>query len=373
MLPLTERTLCEAIVLVHDLIDSPENFSNHYKRFAASVVFSTVFNCRISSPDDMVLQEIAQANANFLQAFRPEGYLIDRYPILRHLPTPLSPWKRTGKKWFEHEFGIYNRYYQTVLRQVKEGTAAPCIARDVIENREASGLTHREAAYTTGSMIGAGSDSTAMTLSCFTMAACLYPEVARRAQQEIDAVVGQDQLPTVAHLDQLPYCQALVQEVLRWRPFAPGGTPHYAQKADTYRGWHVPKGTTVMANLWSIHNDERFWDRPQDFNPERHLDSHAKAGWPSSRRVFTFGFGRRICPGRQLAMQSLSLSTIVLLWAFDFGHALDANGSKVDIDPDAFQDGLASPPLPFRCKITARSDRVVSHIEQQYADLDWNR
>lgn len=327
-----------------------------------------VYDCRVTSPHAPVLQAIEEANRNFLQAFRPEGYLVDRYPLLRLLPKAISPWRRLADKWFRHEMGIYDEHYRRVLRLVQQGQAPTCIATDVIENRTESGLSHAEAAFTTGSMLAAGSDSTAMTLSCLTMAACLYPDAVQRARREIDDVVGLDRLPSFADVDRMPYCQAFVQEVLRWRPFTPGGTPHYAQKDDVYRGWRIPKGTTVMANLWSIHNDEAFWHRPMDMLPERHLGESGQESepWPSTRRVFTFGFGRRICPGRQLATLNLSMTSVLLLWAFDFGHAVDKEGKRIDIDPNAFTDGLASHPLPFRCAITPRSDRVKVLIEQQY-------
>ena len=104
----------------------------------------------------------------------------------------------------------------------------------------------------------------------------LHPEVQRKAQAEIDKVVGNDRLPTLADQPDLPYTEALVKEVLRWHPvtplgksavfrahglqplFAPRretdcgepGVPHVATEDDVYEGYFIPKGSTVISNIW---------------------------------------------------------------------------------------------------------------------------
>lgn len=70
------------------------------------------------------------------------------------------------------------------------------------------------------------STKTISTTYSFYLAMVLYPEVQRRAQAEIDAVIGPDRLPTLADRDNLPYINALVRETLRWGPSVPLGTPN---------------------------------------------------------------------------------------------------------------------------------------------------
>lgn len=81
---------------------------------------------------------------------------------------------------------------------------------------------------------------------------------------------------------------------------------------DTYEGYFLPKGTIVFANTWSIHRDQGEYERPQSFVPERFLDktfgSHnlEELGPNDRRRVtYSFGAGRRVCPGQHLAENSL--------------------------------------------------------------------
>ena len=67
-----------------------------------------------------------------------------------------------------------------------------------------------------------------------------YPDVMRKAQAEVDSVVGQDRLPDWDDKEKLPYINALINETLRWRPIAVlGGTPHAVTTDDEYQGMWV--------------------------------------------------------------------------------------------------------------------------------------
>ena len=71
----------------------------------------------------------------------------------------------------------------------------------------------------------AGTETTATTLTVFMLAMTLYPEVMVKAQAQIDYVVGRDRVPTFADKQRLPYIEAMVKELLRWRPVDPMGVP----------------------------------------------------------------------------------------------------------------------------------------------------
>jgi len=78
----------------------------------------------------------------------------------------------------------------------------------------------------------------------------LYPEVQRKAQEEIDGVVGTDRLPSFQDRQNLPYVDAIVKEVLRWHPVAPMGIPHMTTEDDVYEGYLIPKGALLLPNIW---------------------------------------------------------------------------------------------------------------------------
>ena len=78
----------------------------------------------------------------------------------------------------------------------------------------------------------------------------VFPDVQKKAQVELDEVVGRGQLPTFADYDNLPYIRALVKETLRWRPAAPVGVPHRVIEDDTYEGYRIPQGAICIPNVW---------------------------------------------------------------------------------------------------------------------------
>lgn len=80
----------------------------------------------------------------------------------------------------------------------------------------------------------------------------LHPEVQRKAQEEIDRVVGTERLPGVADREKLPYIDAIVNEVLRWNPVAPMGLPHMTTEDDVCEGCLIPKGALLLPNIWYV-------------------------------------------------------------------------------------------------------------------------
>ncbi len=80
----------------------------------------------------------------------------------------------------------------------------------------------------------------------------LHPDVQKRAQQELDAVVGSGRLPEFSDRASLPYLNALVKELLRWHPVAPLGGPHRVVADDIYDGYLIPSGATVLVNIWFV-------------------------------------------------------------------------------------------------------------------------
>ena len=92
-------------------------------------------------------------------------------------------------------------------------------------------------------------------MTAFILAMTLNPSIQARAQAELDAILGPSGqqwtcLPTFADRTRLPYVDALVLEVLRWNPAVPLGLAHRLTRDDVYRGFFIPKGTVVWANIW---------------------------------------------------------------------------------------------------------------------------
>lgn len=93
-----------------------------------------------------------------------------------------------------------------------------------------------------------------------------HPEIQKRAQEELDRVVGRDRLPNVEDEANLPYCHAIIKEVERCHNPFWLGTPHVASEDFTYQGQFIPKGTVVVLNTWTMHHDEHRYPNPMSFN-----------------------------------------------------------------------------------------------------------
>lgn len=93
---------------------------------------------------------------------------------------------------------------------------------------------------------------TISTVQTFFMAMACYPEVQLKARAELDAVVGPNRLPNFDDRDSLPYLTAVAKECLRWQSVVPLGIPHRSLADDEYKGYFIPAGSAVIANLWCV-------------------------------------------------------------------------------------------------------------------------
>ncbi|CAE6343112.1 unnamed protein product, partial [Rhizoctonia solani] len=147
----------------------------------------------------------------------------------------------------------------------------------------------------------------------------LYPEIAKKAQAEIDTAIGRERIPTLYDRNLLPYTDALVQEVMRMCPPVPLGLAHLATEDIEFHGYRIPKGTTINPNIWqascymAILRDPNHFSSPHIFNPNRFLGPKPE---PDPRK-YIFGFGRRVCPGSHVANNGSWIMCAGLLSVFD--------------------------------------------------------
>ena len=207
------------------------------------------------------------------------------------------------------------------------------LCRLLLEMREKEPvpLSETHFSYVPASLFGAGSDTTASTLCSAFLALVTHPSVLKAAQAELDTVVGASRTPNFADEPNLPYLRALCKETLRWRPVAVlGGTPHASTETDRYESWTIPAGTTILGNSWAINLNPAYYPDPHHFDPVRFLSEAELAQRGISKTPYlaeklhpaksghsSFGWGRRICPGADLAVNSLFIALAKLIWAFD--------------------------------------------------------
>lgn len=77
-----------------------------------------------------------------------------------------------------------------------------------------------------------------------------YPEIQRKAQKELDTILGKDHLPDFTDEASLPYCSALVKELWRWKVVSPLSIPHENVTEDVYKGYRIPAASVILPNTW---------------------------------------------------------------------------------------------------------------------------
>ncbi|OQU98374.1 hypothetical protein CLAIMM_04170 [Cladophialophora immunda] len=347
----------ESKQLVHEFLRG-NDFAKIYRRYTASLMFSLAYGKRSPTGTDPEILGADAINENFLRAGRVGTWIVDAIPILNYLPPALAPWKKTAEKFFRLESGLH-------LANMRNGEKTPSwnMTKQIRATKESKQIPDLDISYNVGIIYQAGLDTTNIALDVFTLAAATQPRFVQVAQAELDRVVGSDRLPSFEDQASLPYINAVVKEVLRWRPVSAGGIPHAVMQDDEYMGYRIPKGATVIGNHWSIHMDESTFPRPMEFRPERWLEN-------PELPLYAFGFGRRACTGQHVSNNSLFIIVARVLWAFEIKKALDERGDEVEIDDMAFTSGFNSRPEPFEVRFVPRSRRVVEVVEREFADVE---
>ncbi|KAM0934627.1 putative flavonoid 3',5'-hydroxylase [Dioscorea sansibarensis] len=181
-------------------------------------------------------------------------------------------------------------------------------------------------------MIFRGTDTIAVLIEWVLARLVMHQDVQDEVHKELNRVVGVHRTVTEMDVGSLVYLNAVIKEVLRLHP--PGPLLSWARLAscDTQvDGNYVPAGTTTMVNMWAITHDPHVWESPHKFRPERFIGSdHAQ--FPilgSDLRLAPFGSGRRNCPGKALALTTVTFWVASLLHEFEW--APPSSGTHVDL------------------------------------------
>ncbi|KAJ3474622.1 hypothetical protein NLI96_g12355 [Meripilus lineatus] len=370
-------------VLLRNLMSSPERFMDHAKRYATAVVLQIAYGHEITSDEDPFLQNAHALDRLFARFVNAGSSAVDFFPALRHLPSWFpGAWfvrfaKGNANHIVPHHLGILNpfiearvvieenrdRGFVVVQEDMKTGNAPLSFVslhlEELIREKKDSPKELHRLKWAALQLYGAegfpaGAETTCGSLEVFFLAMVLYPEAQHKAHRELDSVLGHGQLPTFGDRDSLPFLECLVQEVLsrtfwysqslfasyidpalttRLKP----GALHRLMQDDIYNGMFIPKGSIVVPNIGYMMRDEKVYHESNIFKPERFLPRPDGCGEPLPRA--TFGFGRRICPGRHLAVSELWIAIASILAVFDILPVQDDRGN--DLPPkEEFHHGL---------------------------------
>ncbi|KAF9002580.1 cytochrome P450 [Cyathus striatus] len=365
--PIQQR---EALAMLRRLLDTPDNFLHHVRHTFAATIMRVVYGIDVRESDDPYILNVEEVLNGFAEAAIPGRFLVDLIPALKYVPEwfPGAEFKRKAMRWRRVTGDVVVKPFEHVKKNLKAGTATPCLSTTLIENLPVEGDPAKEEEETIAMDTAAvayigGADTTLSVVKAFFLAMAMYPSAQKKAQAQIDAVVGSNRLPDYNDRPALPYINAMVKEAMRWQIVVPLGIPHMATNEDEYDGYFIPKGSIIMGSTWTLLRDPEIFDQPEDYIPERYLQPDGQLN-PNVRDpgIAAFGYGRRICPGRYMSDNSLYIIIVTLLAAYDIKPPLDEGGNEVKLSHEV-TSGILSYPVPFKCRITPRSPAAEALIK----------
>ncbi|KAJ7857906.1 cytochrome P450 [Mycena leptocephala] len=357
--------------LLRRLLRDPTNIMDHLRHMAGSIIMSVAYGINVLPQDDPFVALARDAIHTLVIATVPGRFLVDTIPALKYVPEwfPGAGFKRTAKEWRKMSQLMIDLPFAEAEHKIASGKASMSFTSvslgniDDSENRKAQELSVKMVA---GNIYVGGADTTVSALGTFFLAMLANPEAQKKAQAEIDFVIGNGRLPDFDDEESLPYVSALIKEVMRWRSVTPIAIPHFLSVEDEYKGYRLPAGSIVIPNAWAILHDKVMYPDPYTFNPERFL-LDGKPNHAIRNPDAAFGFGRRICPGRHMAQASVWINVVSILATFDIMKAIGEDGHVIEPTYEYFS-ALVSMPLPFECSIKPRSQRSVDLIRATIND-----
>ncbi|KAF8555762.1 cytochrome P450 [Imleria badia] len=333
--------------LIAHMVDNPEEYPSYFSMFSTAIALSAVYDYEPRPRNDPIVSIVDTFRQVALPGLAPEKALLTKaLPFLLYLPDwlPGSWIKREMKEaraWRNKMVETPYRYAQERMESKDDMNASMVL--DHVTEMDKSDRPYRSEYET----------------ALKNTSATTNAQVWKRAQAEIDSVVGMDRLPEFDDRPSLQYVDAIIRELLRWRPVLPIGVPHAAMQSDIYEGYYIPKGAVVVANIWAMSRDETRYPDAYKFMPARFLNAEGMLtdDDPSN---FVFGFGRRMCPGRYTADAMLWGAVATMLATLDFNLAKDADGNDIEFNA-TFTNGVIDCPSPFPCRVTPRS-HVDKHM-----------
>ncbi|RDA92724.1 hypothetical protein CP533_1427 [Ophiocordyceps camponoti-saundersi (nom. inval.)] len=359
------------------VLKQPGDVHRHLHTLSGAIILKMTYGYSIKPDQPDPLVELSERmTTNLSLAAVPLARLVDAMPFLRYLPEgfPGTGFKKTARQWAKVNQDVADVPYSLVRRQMATGVYPASYTSDLVDQyskdtAEGPRLSlddEHTIKWTAGLLYGAGSETTASSLSGFILAMVLFPKVQRKAQEELDRVVGNDRLPRLSDRDNLPYIEGVVGETFRWSPIGPLGFPHITSESMVYNGYLIPKGAALIASIfWLLHDPDVYAD-PESFDPERYGEPRFE---PDPKSV-VFGFGRRICPGRYLADGTTFLTIAQTLAAFTITKAVDGQGRELEAKHETMT-GITNKVKDFPYRMMVRSPKAETLIRSIEVEQPW--
>ncbi|KIM50598.1 hypothetical protein SCLCIDRAFT_1225241, partial [Scleroderma citrinum Foug A] len=234
----------------------PERLVDHIRLCVTvgTVILRIAYGYQVNQENDPLINLVHKAVATFSKAAAPGAFLVDSIPILKYIPewVPGAGFQRQAREWKALMDQVTDVPYNFVKSQMEAGMALKSFTSVLLEGRM-SNLSEEEVIsikWSAAAFFGGKQALSVATFHSMFLAMILFPEVQKKAQAELDAIIGPERLPTLSDRQSLPYMEALVKEIHRWHPVARLGIPHRTSDDDIHDGYYIPKGSLIITNIW---------------------------------------------------------------------------------------------------------------------------
>lgn len=247
----------------------------------------------------------------------------DFFPYLKWVPNKTFE-KKIKQMDFRREALMKSLIRREQSRRDMSGEALNCYLDYLLS--EAKTLTEKQMTMLLWEVIIETADTTLVTVEWAMYQLAKNPECQDRLYQEIQCVCGSEKV-TEEKLSQLPYLSAVFQETLRLHSPVPIIPLRYVHEDTQLGGYHIPAGSEIAVNIYGCNMDEKQWENPEEWKPERFLAG--KDNLMDLHRTMAFGGGKRICAGSLQAMliscRAIGRLVQELEWRLKDGEEADVN------------------------------------------------
>ncbi|RBR11755.1 hypothetical protein FVER53590_13079 [Fusarium verticillioides] len=343
------------------------------ERAQASIILALHYGVRVPTLDDPLYKRVRETQAK-VTSYASKPGLPDIFPFLANLPAIISPWRKAADELFNKQKDL--NLHLLSLGDDNPGWNATKQSRSLAAKYTKEPISDTDLAFTLATSVQGGIETSTRTILWLFIAATTgNKRFMKRAHDLLDAVVGRDRLPRFSDRSSLCYIDAIISELLRWRPISPGGVPRRADKQDYFNGIRIVKNAMVLTNAWSIGRDEAVFDQSlgglDEFIPERWVDGESmdtdiknQGELRTSLPLPVFGHGRRSCLGKRVAVDGTFAQVATMIWAFDFERAEEVDEMEMKVV------WFMTEPKPFKFKLKPRGPWVLKVIEEEWRTAD---
>ncbi|XP_034648006.1 cytochrome P450 2C42-like [Trachemys scripta elegans] len=316
----------------------------------SNVICSIIFGSRFDYQDQEFLTLLNCVNENFRLLSSRWGQLYNAFPTL------LAALPGRHNAMF-HNMDTLKRFVSERAKRHQDSLDPSCpnsyidcflLQMDQEKQNPDTEFTTENLVMTTLELFFAGTETVSTTLRYGILLLMKYPEIKEKVHEEIDRVIGRSRLPAIEDRSRMPYTDAVIHEVHRFADVLPMSLPHVTTQDIQFRGYAIPKGTTVIPLLTSVLQDTSQFSNPDDFDPGHFLDGNGH--FQKNSAFMPFSAGKRVCLGESLARMEVFLFLTAILQRF----TLQPLGDPGALDTSPVESGVGNIPHPYELRLLPR-------------------